>query len=142
MIKLDPEEEADDDENPSAKTPQKTLMPPPNTSQAYPNEVTLNHQHMNNVQINLPRVNLPMAVEPPQNFVSLRRDSCKLNSKANFTFQEKSINVNSIPKPSQRPAKAKTPSKKSSSSSAKKKKRRKLSSSEEEESDFDDDDDY
>lgn len=75
MIKLDPEEEADDDENPSSKTPQKSQMPPPNTSQAYPNEVTLNHQHMNNVQINLPRVNLPMSVDPPQNFVSFRQDA-------------------------------------------------------------------
>jgi hypothetical protein len=53
--------------------------------------------------------------------------------------QEKTINVNSIPKPTQKPSKAKTPAKKQSSSS--KKKRRKLSSSEEEEeSDYDDDD--
>lgn len=65
MIKLDPEEEQDDDEHPAAKTPQKMQMPPPNTSQAMVNDVTMNH-HTNNVQINLSRVTIPS----PQNFVS------------------------------------------------------------------------
>lgn len=70
MIKLDPEEEADDEEHPSAKTPQKTLMPPPNTSLAMTNDVTMNHLHTNNVQINLPRLNLPATITSQQNFVS------------------------------------------------------------------------
>lgn len=67
MIKLDPEEEVDDDDQP-VKTPQK--VPMPNTSQAMSNDVTMNHTHVNNVQINLMRVNHPPAVvEPTQNFV-------------------------------------------------------------------------
>lgn len=138
MIKLDPEEEQDDDEHTTAKTPQKMQMPPPNTSQAMVNDVTMNH-HTNNVQINLSRVTIPS----PQNFVSLiELEKKKLFAKNNFNHQEKAINANSIPKSSQKPVKTKTPSKKSSTASAKKKKRRKLSSSEEDESDFEDDDDY
>ena len=70
MIRLDPEEEGDDDDQPLAKTPQKVLMPPPNTSQGMSIDVTMNHQYMNNVQINLPRLPLPMAVDGQQNFVS------------------------------------------------------------------------
>lgn len=70
MIKLDPEEEGDDEDQPSNKTPQKTQMLPPNTSNAMSNDVTMNHQHTNNVQINMSRVNLPIAMEAQQNFVS------------------------------------------------------------------------
>lgn len=70
MIKLDPEEEADEDDQPLMKTPQKSQMPPPNTSQAMSNDVTMNHVHANNVQVNLARVNFPADVEPQQNFVS------------------------------------------------------------------------
>lgn len=71
MIKLDPEDEQDEDDQPLSKTPNKVQMPPPNTSQAMTtNDITLNHQHVNNVQINLSRVNLPAAVASPQNFVS------------------------------------------------------------------------
>lgn len=81
MIKLDPEEEVDDDDQPLMKTPQKIQMPPPNTSQATINDnVTMNHLHMNNVQINLPRNNLP-AVASPQNFVSLNFKFLKINLK-------------------------------------------------------------
>ena len=70
MIKLDPDEEAEDDEA-AQKTPQKAPMP--NTSQAVAtNDVTINHMHMNNVQINLTRVNLVEDSPPPQNFVSLK----------------------------------------------------------------------
>lgn len=137
MIKLDPEEEQDDDEHTTAKTPQKMQMPPPNTSQAMVNDVTMNH-HTNNVQINLSRVTIPS----PQNFVSLIEFENENLFANDSDHQEKAINVNSIPKSSQKPAKTKTPSKKSSTASAKKKKRRKLSSSEEDESDFEDDDDY
>ena len=71
MIKLDPDEEADDDDQP-VKTPQKVAMP--NTSHAMiNNDVGTNHNtHMNNVQINLSRVNIPPDVlEHSQNFVSL-----------------------------------------------------------------------
>lgn len=70
MIKLDPEEEGEEDDQQHAKTPQKTQMLPPNTSNAYPNDVTMNHQYANNVPITLPRVNLPAVVEPQQIFVS------------------------------------------------------------------------
>jgi hypothetical protein len=70
MIKLDPEEEVDEDDQPINKTPQKSQLPPPNTSQAMEVDVTMNHQHMNNVQINVAR--MPNAVEPSQNFVSCR----------------------------------------------------------------------
>lgn len=73
MIKLDPEEEGDDEDQPSNKTPQKTQMQPPNTSNAMSNDVTMNHQHTNNVQINMSRVSLPMAMEAQQNFVSCWR---------------------------------------------------------------------
>jgi hypothetical protein len=71
MIKLDPDEEMDEDDQP-VKTPQKQAMP--NTSQATVNDVTLNHTHVNNVQINLTRVNLPPDVLE-QNFVSFPRFS-------------------------------------------------------------------
>lgn len=72
MIKLDPEDEADDDDQPLMKTPQKVQVPvPANTSQAMTNDVTMNHVHTNNVQINLARVNFPAAVEPPQSFVRI-----------------------------------------------------------------------
>lgn len=140
MIKLDPEDEADDDDQPM-KSPLK--VPMPNTSQAMSNDVTMNHTHVNNVQINIARVNHPVVIEPPQNFVSFDDFSkCLLKFQFLFPPQEKAISLNSIPKSSQKPAKTKTPSKKSSSASSKKKKRRKLSSSEEDESDYDDDDDY
>lgn len=142
MIKLDPEDEGEEDDQPLLKTPQKIQMPPANTSQAAANDVTMDHVHTNNVQINLTRVNFPTSVEPPQNFVSSLISILELWFMISF-LQEKAINVNSIPKSSQKPAKTKSPSKKSSSTaSAKKKKRRKLSSSEEDESDFEDDDDY
>lgn len=65
MIKLDPEEEAEEDD--PMKSPQKSQMPPPHTSQTA-NEVLVNHTVTNNVQNNS-RVNIP-AVEPSQNFVS------------------------------------------------------------------------
>lgn len=71
MIKLDPEDEPDEDDQPLSKTPQKLQMPPPNTSQAMANDVTMNHQHMNNVQINLNRVTIP-TIAPQQNFVSFK----------------------------------------------------------------------
>lgn len=71
MIRLDPEEEVDDEDQPLTKTPQKQIMGPPNTSNAMANDVVMmNHQHVNNVQINLSRVNLPVALEAQQNFVS------------------------------------------------------------------------
>lgn len=71
MIKLDPEEELDDDDQPLMKTPQKQNMGPPNTSNAMNNDVTMtNHQHLNNVQINLSHVNFPAALEGQQTFVS------------------------------------------------------------------------
>lgn len=66
MIKLDPEEEADEDEQ--MKTPQKNQLPPPNTSQAT-NDVIMNHMVTNNVQINSRVNNLPI-IEASQNFVS------------------------------------------------------------------------
>lgn len=69
MIKLDPEEEADDEDS-VLKTPQKTQMPTPNTSQAASGDVTMNHMHMNNVQVNMARVNIPTAMDTSQNFVS------------------------------------------------------------------------
>lgn len=69
MIKLDPEEEADEDDA-ALKTPQKTQMPIPNTSQAATGDVTMNHMHTNNVQVNIARVNIPAAMDTSQNFVS------------------------------------------------------------------------
>lgn len=138
MIKLDPEEEADEDD--STKTPQKNQMPPPQTSQAS-NDVIVNHMVTNSVQINS-RVNIPAAVEPQHNFVSFQIKFHLFVYWRETLQQEKAINANSIPKSSQKPVKTKTPSKKSSSASAKKKKRRKLSSSEDDESDYEDDDDY
>lgn len=72
MIKLDPEEEADDDDA-ALKTPQKPQIPIPNTSQATTGDVTMNH--MNNVQVNMARVNIPTAMDTSQNFVSLRNVS-------------------------------------------------------------------
>lgn len=65
MIKLDPEEDAEEDD--ANKTPQKMQLPPPNTSQAMENDVTMNHQHVNNVQINMAR--LPNPMEATQNYV-------------------------------------------------------------------------
>lgn len=69
MIKLDPEEELDDDDQPINKTPQKQNMNPPNTSHAMSNDVNMmNHQHMNNVQINMSQVNLPTGLDTQQNY--------------------------------------------------------------------------
>ena len=62
MIKLDPEEEADEDD--PMKTPQKNQMPPPQAT----NDVIVNHMVTNNVQINS-RVNISTPAEAPQNFV-------------------------------------------------------------------------
>lgn len=72
MIKLDPDEEAEDDEDkPLGKTPVKQVISPnqlpPNTSNMLTNDATVNNVHLNNVQINLTRVNLPPDL---QNFVS------------------------------------------------------------------------
>lgn len=68
MIRLDPDEEIDEDEqqaNPGAvKTTQKNNNQQlPNTSQAIFNEVDVNHVHLNNVQVNLTKVSLPPDVE-------------------------------------------------------------------------------
>jgi len=72
MIKLDPEEELDDEDQPITKTPQKQNMGPPNTSNAMTNDVVMmNHQHTNNVQNNMSHVNHPVALDAQQNYVSL-----------------------------------------------------------------------
>lgn len=70
MIRLDPDEEIDEDEvqqqgNPtSVKNPQKNNNQQlPNTSQAIFNEVDVNHVHLNNVQVNLTKVALPPDVD-------------------------------------------------------------------------------
>mgnify|MGYP003507315081 FL=1 len=72
MIKLDPEDEADDDEEekPLIKLNQKqVVMHPSGNVQGggNSNTQTVNNVHMNNVQINLTRVNLPSEF---QNYVS------------------------------------------------------------------------
>lgn len=75
MIRLDPDEEVDEDDvqpgNPSplknaAKINNQQL---PNTSQAIFNEVDVNHVHLNNVQVNLTKVALPPDVDM-ENYVS------------------------------------------------------------------------
>lgn len=77
MIRLDPDEEADEDDVPpgnATATPQKNSakfnnQPLPNTSQAIYNEVDVNHVHLNNVQVNLTKVALPPDVDI-ENYVS------------------------------------------------------------------------
>lgn len=77
MIRLDPDEEADEDDvqpGNAAATPQKNStkfnnQPLPNTSQAIYNEVDVNHVHLNNVQVNLTKVALPPDVDI-ENYVS------------------------------------------------------------------------
>lgn len=73
MIKLDPDEEAgsDDEERPKPPAQKQVFMPStPNqvgNSSYVPTDATVNNIHMNNVQINLTRINLPPEY---QNFVS------------------------------------------------------------------------
>lgn len=73
MIKLDPDEEADDDdeEKPKSALQKQVTMPSmPNqvaNSSYMPTDGTVNNIHMNNVQINVTRINLPPEY---QNFVS------------------------------------------------------------------------
>lgn len=80
MIKLDPDEEADDDDEEKPKSQKQILMPPT------PNQVgnssflpiidgAVNNVHMNNVQINLTRINLPPEY---QNFVSFNLTAVKI----------------------------------------------------------------
>lgn len=77
MIRLDPDEEADEDDvqpGNATATPQKNSakfnnQPLPNTSQAIYNEVDVNHVHLNNVQVNLTKVALPPDVDI-ENYVS------------------------------------------------------------------------
>lgn len=73
MIKLDPEEEADDDDedkplNKLNQVQKQVVMHPSGNIQSGVNSNTqaVNNVHMNNVQINLTRVNLPSEF---QNFV-------------------------------------------------------------------------
>lgn len=74
MIKLDPEEEADDDDedkplNKLNQIQKQVVMHPSGNVQSggNSNTQTVNNVHMNNVQINLTRVNLPSEF---QNYVS------------------------------------------------------------------------
>lgn len=69
MIRLDPEEEVDDDDQP-IKAVQK-VQQLPNTSQAIFNEVDINHVHLNNLQVNVTKMDLPPDVEIASNYVSL-----------------------------------------------------------------------
>lgn len=75
MIRLDPDEEADEDEEGRPKPviqKQVTMPSTPNQvgNSSYPQivDATVNNIHMNNVQINLTRINLPPEY---QNFVRL-----------------------------------------------------------------------
>lgn len=83
MIKLDPEEEVDDDDEdktlnkPNQMQKQVVIHPSGNVQQSggNSNTQTINNVHMNNVQINLTRVNLPSEF---QNYVR------KIYKKFNF----------------------------------------------------------
>lgn len=71
MIKLDPDEEAGSDDEDRPKPQKQAIMPStPNqvgNSSHLPTDTTVNNVHMNNVQINVTRLNLPPEY---QNFVS------------------------------------------------------------------------
>ena len=73
MIKLDPEEEAEDDDDEKVRPVQKQIISPSapnqigNSSFLPSNDTVVNNIHMNNVQINVTRLNLPSEY---QNYVS------------------------------------------------------------------------
>jgi hypothetical protein len=67
MIRLDPDEEADEDEEGRPKPQKQILVPTQQQPTEMSNDATVNN-HLNNVQINLTRVSLPPEY---QNYVSL-----------------------------------------------------------------------
>jgi hypothetical protein len=71
MIRLDPEEEIDDDDQPIKPAVVQKVQQLPNTSQAIYNEIDINHVHMNNLQVNLTKVDIPPEVEIASDYVSL-----------------------------------------------------------------------
>lgn len=72
MIRLDPEEENDDEDQPMKPAiVQQNAQQLPNTSQAIYKEIDINNHHMNNLQVNVTKIEIPPDVEIASNYVSL-----------------------------------------------------------------------